>query len=696
MNKKTYNKITLLFFCFLTATTIVFAQKAEYKFNKDSSAVSVAVYINKTKLEREDNLDKKRGMPLRIALNFPLKYRLSNIGTWKLNQDSTLTWKFELTVPGARGLIASFTDFYIPPGGKLYVYNISKNDFDACTYTNEDNPHGGPYSLEVFSQDNIVFEYVASRNIVERPRFETNEFGYKYKGDNPKDPEGFNGSAICMVNVNCPEAINWQKEKMGVVRLRINTNSASYGCTGSLINNTRNDKTPYVLTAQHCFPNKVPSDAVNTEFFFDYEYSGCSASNQRPKYKYKKGAQALVFNPINGGSDGALIKMTDTIPDDWTVYFNGWNLDNTDQKYKDGVVIHHPNGDVKKISFYKDYLISGSFNKSSMNSTPNTHWVVSYSKGSTEAGSSGSPLFDNSGLVMGTLTGGSSRCSGNSSSGVDYYGKMAYHFSWGTDSSQLMKKYLDPDNTGASTLSGIFNVDLSHIIVNTKEVLVEETYETEVFIVKGNGQYSAVSDNSSIASATVADNIVKIKGLNAGKAVITITDKFGYNVKVDVTVTPFLHKNLRLSTDVVTVTKDKTMDVNILSGNGDYELEVGDESIATATLIDSSKIEIHGKELGKTSLTLTDRIKKEVTIPIIVMNMVEIYVATGELNVRINNEINKINWVTISDLSGRLLYDSGKIKKKIFWTDITKFPKGTYLVMIKIDNRKKITKKVAW
>ncbi len=82
--------------------------------------------------------------------------------------------------------------------------------------------------------------------------------------------------------------------------------------------------------------------------------------------------------------------------------------------------------------------------------------------GVTEGGSSGSPLFDNNGRIIGSLTGGMAACEpGGNGSGTgpdqpDYYGKFAY--SWdqnGAESAQQLKYWLDPINSGVTYLGGI-------------------------------------------------------------------------------------------------------------------------------------------------------------------------------------------------------------------------------------------------
>ena len=72
-----------------------------------------------------------------------------------------------------------------------------------------------------------------------------------------------------------------------------------------------------------------------------------------------------------------------------------------------------------------------------------------------QGGSSGSPVFDSNGLIMGDLTGGyaSNSCENPSPA---YYGKIWY--SWdknGTTNSTMLKPWLDPGDTGIEKLSGV-------------------------------------------------------------------------------------------------------------------------------------------------------------------------------------------------------------------------------------------------
>ena len=155
------------------------------------------------------------------------------------------------------------------------------------------------------------------------------------------------------------------------------------------------------------------------------------------------------------GSDFCLVLLNQGIPDTFNVYFNGWSRKDTTSP--SGVCIHHPEGDLKKISTYNKPLITANYN-----GNPNPcHWEVTWiatsnGHGVTEGGSSGSPLFDNHGRIVGTLTGGDSSCDTADLDLPDYYGKFSW--SWdknGVDSTTRLKDWLDPDNTGVMYLDGI-------------------------------------------------------------------------------------------------------------------------------------------------------------------------------------------------------------------------------------------------
>jgi PKD repeat protein len=117
------------------------------------------------------------------------------------------------------------------------------------------------------------------------------------------------------------------------------------------------------------------------------------------------------------------------------------------------VSIHHPAGDIKKISTFSGNTVSTQWG-----SATGSHWRVTWTAnanghGVTEGGSSGSPLFDNTGNIIGTLTGGGSYCTALSA--PDQYGKMAFHWTNnGTTAIEQLKPWLDPANLNVLVFGG--------------------------------------------------------------------------------------------------------------------------------------------------------------------------------------------------------------------------------------------------
>jgi PKD repeat protein len=151
------------------------------------------------------------------------------------------------------------------------------------------------------------------------------------------------------------------------------------------------------------------------------------------------------------GSDFFLVLLNNNVPDAYNPCFLGW--DRSGDSSISGVSIHHPAGDIKKISTYTTSLTTGAFD------TAMSHWVVSWNAttngyGVTEGGSSGSPIFNVSGKIIGTLTGGQSLCS--NLTGIDYYGKFSWHWDKnGTTPAFHLKEWLDPSGSNVLQLKSI-------------------------------------------------------------------------------------------------------------------------------------------------------------------------------------------------------------------------------------------------
>jgi len=184
---------------------------------------------------------------------------------------------------------------------------------------------------------------------------------------------------------------------------------------------------------------------VNTWIiWFNYESSTCTNPVTEPTGQTLTGA-SLKAN--NSASDFALVMLDETPPLNYNVYYNGWSNINTAPS--SSVVIHHPSGDIKKISYENNQAISDTY----ADSPANSHWRVVWDDGTTEGGSSGAPLIDQNHRIVGQLHGGYASCSEPDE--PDWFGKFSMSWNYGSSPSTRLRDWLDPDNTGATVLDGL-------------------------------------------------------------------------------------------------------------------------------------------------------------------------------------------------------------------------------------------------
>lgn len=431
--------------------------------------------INKLIVEDSENI--KNGTFDRVGVALPCNLNFSNSGTWEYFQDGSKLWRLQIVAENAVGLGIDMQNFYLPEKTKLFIYSEDRTKV-LGEFTIDDNIDNKFFSSDLIKGQSIIVEYFEAGNINGIATFDIIDVSYIYRNS-----PGFNilkdfgDSDPCEVNINCPEGDNWQNEKKGVARILTKVGTSLGWCTGSFINNQRVDCTPYFLTADHCGEGASATDMSAWKFYFSWDADSCFSTNE-PSYNYTWGCTYFASGG-NGGSTGSdfyLVKLNKpTYNAPWDVYFNGWDRSTTASG--GGVCIHHPAGDIMKISTYTSTPVSSQWNFNGLSSHWKVYWSLTVTnKGVTEGGSSGSPLFNNSKRIIGDLTGGGSYCT--QSSNPDYYGKFSY--SWesnGTTSDKQLKPWLDPDNTGVMTVDGISYFDC----ITLNEEKKKNNFEIKIF-----------------------------------------------------------------------------------------------------------------------------------------------------------------------------------------------------------------------
>lgn len=376
--------------------------------------------------------------PYRFGAPHDVSLNPDNAGVWS-SVPGGRVWRLRISSPGAHSINILYDQFHMPEGGEFFVYNDDR-DYLIGAFTDYNNKADGWFATQPVPGGAVTLEYyepssaggegvISIFRVVHAYR---NLFGKRALDD-------YNDSGWCNNNVNCPEGEPWQDEKRGVTMIL--QHSGYRICSGSMINNARNDFTPYYLTARHC----TQGESIGTWIFmFNYESPGCDNQNG-PTNQTVVGGTMIAQN---AASDFALLEISIPIPLDYNPYYNGWSAE--DIPSTESVAIHHPSGDIKKISFDYD---APSSDRYFSDPPDDSHWHIhAWDDGTTEGGSSGSPLFDQNHRITGQLHGGYASCEYNYD---DYYGKVAMSWNYGTSPGNRLQDWLDPDGSGILVLDGI-------------------------------------------------------------------------------------------------------------------------------------------------------------------------------------------------------------------------------------------------
>ena len=485
----------------------------------------------------QDAANPGKDHPMRIGVTKEVNYSMENSGRMDMLPDGGRVWRIAFHMEDATFTSMNFSKFNIPDGAELYLYTPDR-EYVIGKFINKNQMEDGTFYPQEMPGEDIVVEYYEPANVAFNGELVINQIsqGY-YDFFHIKAIEGQIGNAegTCHPNAICYDA-SWHAQINSVVCYTMTSGGYVYMCSGAMVNNTRNDNTQYLLSANHCY------ESGTWKFYFGYQASTCSGSNG-PILKTATGYELKAKDDGNSSSDFMLVKITGTINPSYDVYLAGWNCTNANPTNPTScAAIHHPGGDIKKFSIPQT-LRNGAQVYSNMGKFWITTWALA--TGTTEQGSSGSPLFNKDKLIVGQLYSGSSSCTAYDQyhvgpSGEDFYGKLSNSWENGNNSSNAkkLKPWLDPANTGNTTLPGRWM----------------------------NGAPSGIQANESAANLNVYPNpttgMVTISGsFNAGDGVCNVYDMMGNLVT---------SKSVNLNTET-------TLNFSNLT-SGMYMLEISDNS----------------------------------------------------------------------------------------------------------------------
>ncbi len=460
-------KKTLYFLSIVLLSFASYAQQGDggepfYDNSKSASIVMDARSFSQpdiSVLQAEDILsDARKDSPWRFGFNNYTDFNLNNSGTWTDIANGGKVWQLSLTCENALTVNLTFENLEIPEGNELYVFNPEKT-FILGKFTKK-HVYDGQLGTELVPGETVVVEYyVAPQNLSAKKSLKISTLTHGYRTAAEFQAKAFGSSGSCNMNSICPDGDPIRDEIKSTIMLVSGSNGF---CTGAVINNTENNGIPYVLTANHCY--STPASWI---FRFKWASATCNNPGSSPSFMSLSGAvlrarrtpSDMCLVEITGGLETQAGSSIATIPSYYGAFFAGW--DNSGTIPTTTHCVHHPSGDIKKISFDDNPAVSANGMGSS---EPNSQWEVIWDRNTTtEPGSSGSPLFDQNGRIVGQLWGGGASCFNLSS--PDYYGRLSV--SWDTDAaiSSQLKHWLDPNDTGVDTLDGvtIHNVGLEEL-----------------------------------------------------------------------------------------------------------------------------------------------------------------------------------------------------------------------------------------
>lgn len=425
-------------------------------------------------VERARREDATSGLAPRFAI--PLKESVHSMdqGEWIALPAGGYLWRLTIHAPGAQSLLILANSLPLDPGCYFQVHDPNGRVLES--YHHRPDHRNGAYTIGPVAGDRVSLTFYTPDEPVD---FHLDHLYYGFTADframpdevPAEEPEslssgclGFGCSLPCQVNTNCLQHPQIRRSRNSVVRILLVFQEGASWCTGALVNNERQDQTPYVLSAFHCQHGYTPWFHF-WAYFFRYESADCTTPQLEP-VPFKVTGSEMRARWMN--SDFLLLEITDELPTVPDLTFAGWTRQDN-YTPAPTFFLHHPSADIKKVSVDSQAVTIWQTQVTWNNQiiTPGFHhYRVFFDLGTSEPGSSGGPLFDMAGRIIGQLNGGSANCQSN---GL-WFGRIQRSWNGGGTPDSRLRDWLDPDNKGIMdigeiTVDGISDYRISGTIL---------------------------------------------------------------------------------------------------------------------------------------------------------------------------------------------------------------------------------------
>jgi len=316
--------------------------------------------------------------------------------------DGSLLWTASFTSPGAAGLRLHIENMTLPQGAELYFYSQLGEAYGPYTaaadlWTNSVQGSTGILQLRVPAGANLGQLSLLVTEIGHiSPEF--------YGGLQGNTASFCSFNEACIENVNCGSNAAVNDAKNAVAKMLWIAGAFIYTCSGGLIADTNPAVSNLFLTANHCLSGN--NAASSLEAFFSYDVScgtsTCTATFTDPPTNLISGKTLGATVAATGSTGDYTILQLSQTPPAGSVFL-GWST--TAVANSNGTSLYrvsHPSGAPQAYSAH--HVDTGAV---TCQGWPRGSWIYSRDDvGATEGGSSGSPVVNGAGQIVGQLTGG--------------------------------------------------------------------------------------------------------------------------------------------------------------------------------------------------------------------------------------------------------------------------------------------------
>jgi hypothetical protein len=404
------------------------------------------VWVDRPDLDALADDDTKSGQdgskgPIRMGIHIPLEETVvlgetvASHGAWQILEDGSRLWSATLAADGAVGVRVHFAEARVPDGAQLSIYNEATpseaygpfpDSFQGPTDLWTPTCYGDRVTVECLIPDGVDPQGLIV--IIDRIIYQYREHG------SYAITKGIAGA--CNLDTTCyPE---WAGASSAVAGIGIVSSVGTIFCTASLVVDTDTaTDIPYLLTAYHCVSTQTKADTLEAYWF--YQTPACDGTPPAiiSVPRTVGGADFLVGSATDAGTDLSFLRLRNTPPPG--VGQLGWST-LSEPTGADSICIHHPRGDFKRIAFgnVTDSSAGDPFYVDTCGSSQRltaNFYQSTWTDGTTEGGSSGSPLLNANQQIIGQLWGGYASCSLPDC--PDYYGRFEVSY-------PLLESFLSP------------------------------------------------------------------------------------------------------------------------------------------------------------------------------------------------------------------------------------------------------------